>query len=73
VTCLTWLGSSRYVASGCIDGKVRIWDSLSGDCARTFSGHADIVQSLAVTANGNSIVSVSSDGSARVFDISMFK
>jgi angio-associated migratory cell protein len=61
------------VASGCIDGKVRIWDSLSGDCARTFSGHADIVQSLAVTANGNSIVSVSSDGSARVFDISMFK
>jgi angio-associated migratory cell protein len=73
VTCLAWLGSSRYVASGCIDGKVRIWDSLSGDCARTFSGHADIVQSLAVTANGNSIVSVSSDGSARVFDISMFK
>jgi angio-associated migratory cell protein len=61
------------VASGCIDGKVRIWDSLSGDCARTFSGHADIVQSLAVTSDGNSIVSVSSDGSARVFDISMFK
>jgi angio-associated migratory cell protein len=73
VTCLAWLGSSRYVASGCIDGKVRIWDSLSGDCARTFSGHADIVQSLAVTSDGNSIVSVSSDGSARVFDISMFK
>jgi WD40 repeat protein len=73
VTCLAWLGSSRYVASGCIDGKVRIWDSLSGDCARTFSGHADIVQSLAMTADGNSIVSVSSDGSARVFDISMFK
>jgi angio-associated migratory cell protein len=61
------------VASGCIDSKVRIWDSLSGDCSRTFSGHADIVQSLAVTADGNTIVSLSSDGSARVFDISMFK
>ncbi|GJN40652.1 hypothetical protein PR202_gb29901 [Eleusine coracana subsp. coracana] len=73
VTCLAWLGSSRYVASGCIDGKVRIWDSLSGDCVRTFSGHADIVQSLAVSADGNFIVSGSTDASARVFDISMFK
>jgi WD40 repeat protein len=73
VTSLAWLGSSRYVASGCIDGKVRIWDSLSGDCARVFSGHADVVQSLAITADGNTMVSASSDGSARVFDISMFK
>ncbi|ONM34129.1 transducin family protein / WD-40 repeat family protein [Zea mays] len=73
VTSLTWLGSSRYVASGCIDGKVRIWDSLSGACAREFSGHADVVQSLAITADGNTMVSASSDGSARVFDISMFK
>ncbi|VAH26944.1 unnamed protein product [Triticum turgidum subsp. durum] len=73
VTCLAWLGSSRYVASGCIDGMVRIWDSLSGDLARMFSGHRDVVQSLAVSADGNSIVSVSTDKSARVFDISMFK
>lgn len=73
VTSLTWLGSSRYVASGCIDGKVRIWDSLSGACAREFSGHADVVQSMAITADGNTMVSASSDGSARVFDISMFK
>jgi len=73
VTSLAWLGSSRYVASGCIDGKVRIWDSLSGDCARVFSGHADVVQSLIITADGNTMVSASSDGSARVFDISMFK
>ncbi|KQK14814.2 hypothetical protein BRADI_1g18750v3 [Brachypodium distachyon] len=73
VTCLAWLGSSRYVASGCIDGVVRIWDSLSGELARTFSGHRDVVQSLTVSADGNSIVSASSDRTARVFDISMFK
>lgn len=73
MTSVAWLGSSRYVASGCIDGKVRIWDSLSGDCARTFSGHADVVQSLAISADGSSLVSVSTDGSARVFDISVFK
>jgi WD40 repeat protein len=73
VTCLAWIGSSRYVASGCMDGIVRIWDSLSGELACMLSGHRDVVQSLAVSADGNSIVSVSSDKSARVFDISMFK
>ncbi|KAL5218288.1 hypothetical protein ABZP36_018972 [Zizania latifolia] len=73
VTSLAWLGSSRFVASGCIDGMVRIWDSLSGECARAFAGHRDVVQSLAVSADGNSVVSVSTDGSARVFDVSMFK
>ncbi|KAF6985864.1 hypothetical protein CFC21_003681 [Triticum aestivum] len=73
VTCLAWIGSSRYVASGCIDGTVRVWDSLSGELARILSGHRDVVQSLAVSADCNSIVSVSSDKSARVFDISMFK
>jgi WD40 repeat protein len=56
-----------------MDGMVRIWDSLSGELARMFSGHRNAVQSLAISADGNSIVSVSSDKSARVFDISMFK
>ncbi|KAM0919135.1 hypothetical protein ACQ4PT_008514 [Festuca glaucescens] len=73
VTCLAWIGSSRYVASGCMDGIVRIWNSLSGELACMLNGHRDVVQSLAVSADGNSIVSVSSDKSARVFDISMFK
>uniref|UniRef100_A0A0E0JQS7 Uncharacterized protein n=1 Tax=Oryza punctata TaxID=4537 RepID=A0A0E0JQS7_ORYPU len=72
VTSLAWLGSSRFVALGCIDGMVRIWDSLSGECARALTGHGDVVQSLAVSADGNNIVSVSTDGSALVFDISMF-
>jgi WD40 repeat protein len=73
VTCLAWLGSSKYVASGCVDGMVLIWDSLSGELARVFSGHREAVQSLAISADGNSLISVSSDKSARVFDISMFK
>ncbi|XP_020106931.1 angio-associated migratory cell protein [Ananas comosus] len=73
VTSLAWIGATKYVASGCIDGKVRIWDSLSGDCLKTFSGHVDTVQSIAVSADGNSLVSISSDGTARVFGISEFR
>ncbi|KAG8382741.1 hypothetical protein BUALT_Bualt05G0108800 [Buddleja alternifolia] len=68
VTCLVWLAGSRYIASGCIDGKVRIWNSLSGDCVKVFSGHSDAIQSIAVSTNAKFLVSVSIDGTARVFD-----
>ncbi|KAL5998783.1 hypothetical protein ACLOJK_009731 [Asimina triloba] len=73
VTCLTWLGASQYIATGCADGKVRVWNSLSGDCRKTFSGHSDVIQSLAVSANGEFLVSVSLDGTARVFEIAEFR
>ncbi|CAL9020703.1 unnamed protein product [Prunus brigantina] len=73
VTCLTWLGGSRYLATGCGDGKVRLWDSLSGDCVRTFNGHSESIQSLSVSANQEFLVSVSTDGTARVFEIAEYK
>lgn len=69
VTCLTWLGGSRYLATGCMDGKVRLWDSLSGDCVRTLNGHNEPIQSLSVSANQEFLVSVSTDGTARVFEL----
>jgi WD40 repeat protein len=68
VSCVAWLGTTQYVASGCIDGKVRIWNSLSGNCERTFTGGGP-VQSLALTADGTCIVSTSTDCIARVFRI----
>lgn len=75
MTCLSWLGTSRYIATGCVDGKIRVWDSLSGEetAVRTFSGHSDAVQSLSVSANGDFLVSASLDGTGRVFEIDEFK
>ena len=69
MTCLTWLGTSRYLATGCLDGKVRLWDSLSGDCVKTLIGHNEPIQSLSVSANQEFLVSVSTDGTARVFEL----
>ncbi|XP_019258193.1 PREDICTED: angio-associated migratory cell protein-like [Nicotiana attenuata] len=70
VTCLLWLGQCRYVATGCVDGQVRIWDSRSGECVKTFNGHTEAIQSLAASSNGEYLVSVSMDKTARVFEIS---
>lgn len=57
------------MATGCMDGKVWVWDSLSGDCVRTFSGHSDEIQSLSTSASMDFLDSVSFDGTARVFEI----
>ena len=55
------VSNSKYIAGGCVDGKVRIWDSLSGGCVRTFSGHSDAIQSLGVSSDKNFLVSGSLD------------
>ena len=71
MTCLSWLGAF-YVVIGCSNGIVRVWDSRSGEYVRTFRGHSKTVQSLSLSARGDRIVIVSgsSDGTARVFEVS---
>ncbi|KAH9758004.1 WD REPEATS REGION domain-containing protein [Citrus sinensis] len=59
VTCLSWPGTSKYLVTGCVDGKV--------------DGHIDAIQSLSVSAIRESLVSVSVDGTARVFEIAEFR
>ncbi|MED6220406.1 hypothetical protein PIB30_044508 [Stylosanthes scabra] len=68
VTCLAWLDSS-FLATGCVDGNVRLWDSRSGECTATFRGHQHAIQSLCVSADHRYLVSASMDGTARVFEL----
>ncbi|MBA0615934.1 hypothetical protein Godav_016038 [Gossypium davidsonii] len=72
VTCLAWLGASKFLATGCCDGRICIWNCLSGECVETFKGHEHAIQSLSVSSNLEFLVSVSMDGTARVFEISNF-
>ncbi|KAK9670561.1 hypothetical protein RND81_13G209500 [Saponaria officinalis] len=77
MTCLAWLGTSRYIATGCADGKFRIWDSLSGGETavkrlKTFGGHSDVVQAVSVSADISFLVSVVLDEIALVFEVDEF-
>ncbi|CAN0896871.1 Angio-associated migratory cell protein [Linum grandiflorum] len=72
VTCVMWIGVSRYIAAGCADGDIVIWDGRSGEKAKTFKGHNDCIQSLSVSSNREFLVSASEDGTARVFEIAEF-
>ncbi|KAK6272658.1 hypothetical protein POUND7_009741 [Theobroma cacao] len=72
VTCLAWLGASKFLATGCCDGRIRLWNCLSGKCVATLKGHQHAIQSLSVSSNLEFLVSVSIDGTARVFEIRHF-
>jgi WD40 repeat protein len=60
-------GSNRLVSSG-RDRAVRLWSTTDGALLHTFEGHTWWVEALAVTRDGNTVVSGSHDSTLRVWD-----
>ena len=85
VVALKWHASLPVVVTACLDKVVRIWDARSGVCVKELTGHRDIVTNLdfrqqpvvsddngeKTTAVGDVIVSVSDDGTAKVFQVNL--
>ncbi|MCU0242943.1 MAG: hypothetical protein MUF51_11035 [Vicinamibacteria bacterium] len=57
------------IASGGMDGTLRLWDRASQQCLSIFRGHEEAVTSVAFTPDGRFAVSASWDGILRVWDI----
>ena len=57
------------IATGCLDGCVRLWDARSGELARVFRGHRGGVQAVAFSPDGRALLTASDDATAKVFEI----
>ncbi|KAJ1731867.1 Mitochondrial fission protein [Coemansia biformis] len=57
------------VASGSLDTQVRIWDTETGECKHTISGHSDIVRQ--VQFHDRFLLTASNDCHIRMWDLSL--
>jgi len=69
VSCLTVGPSQTICATGGADCKINIWDVASGNNLRTLGSNKSAVESLCFAPSEQCIVSGSSSGSIKVFDL----
>lgn len=67
VTRLAWHPQQPLVTTSCLDGGVRLWDLRTAACVRTWWGHTAGVQDVAMSRDGNFVLSGADDNTARVF------
>lgn len=68
VTALAFTPSGRTVATGGVDGAVRICSSRTGRLRRTLRGHEGQVSAVAFSADGATITSAGEDGAVIGWD-----
>lgn len=65
-----------YLATGCSNGKIKIWNTLTGFCFVTFGKeHRGPITGLEFVPNkgGNVLISSSLDGTIRAFDLKRYR
>jgi WD40 repeat protein len=66
---LLWQSHS-LLASGSLDGTVRLWDAHTGNCLDTIRGHHGGVWSVAFSPDGHLLASGSLDQTIKLWDVS---
>jgi WD40 repeat protein len=67
--CVAFAGDDNLLATGGIDGAVRLWDHKTGVIRPTLSGHKSWVNSLAFHPGGKLLASGSSDGTIQLWAV----
>src|SRR5262249_47183420 len=61
VNAVVFSPDGATLAAACSDGLIRLWDVLSGDLRRTFSGHVAAARRLAFAPDGRTLPSLGDD------------
>jgi WD40 repeat protein len=69
IVCMAYAPDGRFLATGDVDGVVRLWDPETGKLLRALTGHQSAVRSLGFTPDGRELASGSSDGTIVLWDM----
>ncbi|GBP40588.1 Periodic tryptophan protein 2 homolog [Eumeta japonica] len=65
MTCLSYSPDGLYIVTGGYDGKVKVWNTMTGFCFVTFSEHSSAITSIVFSSNKKFFLSSSLDGTVR--------
>lgn len=71
--CLTYSPDGSKVVTASDDGKIKIWDVLSGFCLTTFEEHQAAVTSVKFAKKGSVLFSASLDGTIKAWDLIRYR
>jgi|Transcript_29507 periodic tryptophan protein 2 len=70
ILCSAYSPDNSIIATGSVDGKIKLW--ANGICFITFEEHSNSIVDLVIT-NTNAVISASTDGTVRAFDINKYR
>ena len=65
--------SDVQLASGSLDGRIKLWNLNSGECEHTLDAHEGSVLTLTYVQNQRLLISGSSDKTIRIWDLNSFQ
>ncbi len=65
--------TTPLLAAAGTDTVIRVWDTRSGERSAKLKGHSDNVRALVFSAEGHTVISGSSDGQVKVWDLRVHK
>lgn len=73
ISMLCYSPDGLYIATGGEDGKVKLWNTVSGFCFVTFDAHTSGVTSVKFASHGKFVISSSLDGTVRAHDMTRYR
>ncbi|XP_015592395.1 angio-associated migratory cell protein isoform X2 [Cephus cinctus] len=70
---LVWKETTSLLFSAGLDGVLRCFDGRSGRLLQSFLGHTSDILDMYISSDGNSVLTVSDDWTAKIFSISDIK
>ncbi|KAG9302928.1 hypothetical protein G9A89_022345 [Geosiphon pyriformis] len=70
---IAYSANGQHIATGGDDGKVKVWNTVTGFCFITFSEHSSGVTVVEFAKHGQVLFSASLDGTVRAFDLIRYR